>query len=91
MKAALELVLALELALLLSELSLVRAQLHLLQLPKHPDNRRRDSRGEPTDCSESSLNLPHFWARKQPLALTVALPAVWQPLAPHLPDAVVAL
>lgn len=86
-----ELVLVAELILLFSEFSLVRAQLHLLQLPKHPDNRHRDSQGEPTDCSESFLNLPHFWARKQLLGLTVALLAVWQPLVPHRPNVVVAL
>ena len=70
------LVLVAQPVLLSSEFSLVRAQLHLLQLPKHLDNRRRDSQGEPVDCSESFLNLPHFWARKQLLGLTVAPLAV---------------
>ena len=76
MKAALELVLELELALQFSEFSLVLVRLHLLQLPEHLDNRHRDSQGEPTDCSGSFLNLPHFWARKQLLGLTVAVLAV---------------
>jgi hypothetical protein len=75
-KAALVLVLELELALQFSEFSLVLVRLHLLQLPKHLDNRHRDSLGEPTDCSESFLNLPHFWARKQLLGPTVAFLAV---------------
>ena len=73
MQEGLEFVRELELDLLFSEFSPVGVQLQLRRLPIRQDNRRRDFQGEPTDYSKSFLDLPHFWARKQPLGLTVAL------------------
>lgn len=86
----LEFVRELVLDLLFSEFSPVGVQVQLRRLPIRQDNRRRDFQGEPTDYSKSFLGLPHFWARKQLLAPVAALPAVQQPLIPHLPSVVVA-
>ena len=90
MQEGLEFVRELVLDLQFSEFSLVGAQVQLRRLPIRQDNRRRDFQGEPTDYSKSFLDLPHFWARKQLLAPVAALPAVQQPLVPHLPSVLVA-